>query len=710
MSDIEGWRGEIHEPRPSQSVNTERAGLAASARERISAVNFKNLIARLQSPSIQVSIRPPATPPKPAPAEYFAPENPAPPPKSSIEPAAFDAAPVDLPPNHFEPAPILEPVAVEVSPAKVVSEQVADFDPVQPSAAIAPKPLPEAGSVFTSPDSVDVQPAILQAINPDASQASAPSLAGSMLSARVSAVVETVQVGAVTLKPPPILPAPIIPTKSIEPEPVEQALAVTPITNDKVEPAPIIRRQRDSVEIELEQIMREISAVPTQDERLEFLDRAAELTAQDERNTQPQTELAQIEERFLQSVNSGVLNPRPVVSEPEPFLPQPVAHEPETIERAVDTDPLPYEEVSLDRTSQSVALENAPEAVAQFSSLEGQEAGELARSLLDMMAAGGGQSQPHERALAADTLLRLLPRLDTKPLILLAERLAMMDQPPHLLVAKLIRDPRVDISGPLLENSNHVTDLDLSHVIAEGTAEQRRVIARRRKLTRLISDKLVACHEPQALLTLVRNANAEISHEGYLELLAFAKKDKDLLAPLCTRSDLPAPFAFELFWISPPQLRRYILSRFLTDSETLTKILKITMATQGAGEQNQEKSFPPPELVERGIAMFAEGHALACDEHFANLLSLDPGTVARVMSDKQGDPLAIMLKAAGVSRADFAAHLVRLRTSDYAVLDLDRSMDELQALFDQMSFNKARILLTYWDWASRKSGPYAPIN
>jgi hypothetical protein len=31
---------------------------------------------------------------------------------------------------------------------------------------------------------------------------------------------------------------------------------------------------------------------------------------------------------------------------------------------------------------------------------------------------------------------------------------------------------------------------------------------------------------------------------------------------------------------------------------------------------------------------------------------------------------------------------------------------ELHALFDSLSFNKARMLLSYWDWASREAGPY----
>jgi hypothetical protein len=37
----------------------------------------------------------------------------------------------------------------------------------------------------------------------------------------------------------------------------------------------------------------------------------------------------------------------------------------------------------------------------------------------------------------------------------------------------------------------------------------------------------------------------------------------------------------------------------------------------------------------------------------------------------------------------------------------NRRIAELQNLFDSLSFTKARVLLTYWDWAVEQSGPYS---
>ena len=337
-----------------------------------------------------------------------------------------------------------------------------------------------------------------------------------------------------------------------------------------------------------------------------------------------------------------------------------------------------------------------------------QEAAELARSLLDMMAAGNSAGLPQERAFAADTLLRMLPRLPVKSLIMLAERVRMMDAPPHLLMAKLIADPNIVVAGPLLEDCMHITDEDLIMVIGDGDFAKIRMIARRRRLTRAITNELVKTGDDSVLLTLVRNLGAEIPQESYLALSEYAKEYPDLLAPLCTRPDLPVPFAFEMFWLAPVQLRRYLLSRFLTDSETLTKILKITRVSDG--DEQAENQFAPVEKIIAALDLAGEGDLDGAATALGEFANINPTTAARILGDTKGEPLAALLKAAGVARGQVTEIFEKLQKSSSGLIDPARIIEELQSTFDSLSFNKARILLTYWDWATLKTGPYAPLN
>lgn len=416
-------------------------------------------------------------------------------------------------------------------------------------------------------------------------------------------------------------------------------------------------------QLDIENIWRQVLAKPTLEERADYLREAAEFMAEEQGNQAAQGEIA-----------------------PEFDLSRILEASAEVVQDEAQLAPRPYPQTD-----------------------EQQETAELARSLLDMMASGTASGLPQERALAADTLLRLLPKLAMKTLAMLAQRLAMMDSPPHLLVAKLIRDDRVEVSGPLLEDCMHITDQDLLMVLDEENPGKRRMIARRRRLSRVTGDKLIATDDPSVLLTLVRNASAEISHDGFIALTDAAARHPELMAPLSTRADLPAPTAFELFWAAPAQLRRYLLHRFLTDSETLTKILKITLSSQ-VGDEGKDTSLPSAGEVMEYLDMACRGRMETAAEKLGDALGVDAATIHRILLDREGEALVVMLKAAGYPRSSVGDLLPALKRGEIALINPERDVTELQSMFDTLSLNKARILITYWNWAVRKAGPYAPVH
>lgn len=381
---------------------------------------------------------------------------------------------------------------------------------------------------------------------------------------------------------------------------------------------------------------------------------------------------------------------------PQPVTPSPSAEVRPSVEPAPPCQPPRVEEMPRPRP-ETPALVQTPEQQA--------EASELARSLLDMMAKGAAAGQPQERALAADTLLRMLPSLPLKSRVMLANRLCLMEQPHHLLVAKLISDPEISVAGPLLEDCAQLTDEDLLRVVAGHDPAKRRMMARRRKISRPVTTALIETDDASVLLTIARNAGAEITAEGFALMERAAKKRSEVLAPICIRADLPVHFAFSLFWVAPPELRRYLLSRFLTDSETLTKILKIARGTHG--ENVGEKTQADPQLVKQALAQAASGDIADAAAILSDMSALAPETVTRILGDRLGEPLMALLKTVSFPRSQIQDQVEALKGT---ILDPARASEDLQSLFDSLSFNKARILLTYWDWSSLGTGPYALLQ
>ena len=320
---------------------------------------------------------------------------------------------------------------------------------------------------------------------------------------------------------------------------------------------------------------------------------------------------------------------------------------------------------------------------------EDPEAGARAHALLDIMAIPTSGSLPQERALANDTLLRLIPRMPVKSLRHLAERVCLMEVPSQMLVRRLINDQRIEVSGPLLENAMTVDDSDLIAVCNSGNPAKLKLMARRRLISPALSEALIQSNHVETLLNLVRNPGASFSIEAMWRLTRFAAAHPVLQAPLVTRQDTPSPIAFQLFWRLPSELRRYVLSRFLTDSETISRILVMNAENEGTERKYADLSL----LSKLETAPLAEQGAI-----YAELAHVSKEAGVRVAEDQGGEALTVALKAAGLTRAQFAG-----------VVDKRHDAEALKAIFDTLSFNKARVLLTYWDWAARRTGPYARI-
>lgn len=598
---------------------------------------------------LSARLKKPAFPPLPIPA---------------VEPVAYSAPLEAFAPPEPVPLPVPDEVSLSDGAFEVFSSAVGQaahpYFPDMPPEVHEPEIRVSAPPIVL----VEAEPEPLPEIAAETVAALAP-LPEPVPEPAEEVISEVEVVSPVAVAPePPVEATPVVTAEVVEPLHQPETVA-----NLDIEPQPQSRPDIAGIG----DIAKSIYMTPTSADRAAFLAEVAEMLAAEAALVQSRSEV-------------------PVILYSDPV---PVAKS--QIRRLKPADD-PFEKIVLDKDIEGNPLVEANE-----------DAGELARSLLDMMLSGPGSGLPQERALAADALLKLIPRIPLRALVAIVDRVSIMEAPPHLLISKLINDPRIEVAGPLLENCNHISDQVLSKVIASGQVSLQRLIARRRHISAVLSDQLVEFNDTSVLLTLVRNNGAHFSHQAFHRLADHACEHQPVLAPLATRSDLPAPIAFELFWFVPAELRRYLLSRFLTDSETLTKILKITHTMQ-SGEPGTEAKFPDREDIESFVSLLEAGKLPEATKLLSEIAGIAPESALRIISDRDGEPLAIALKAIGTNRARFCEIIDQLKASDFGIIKGDRNTAELQSVFESMSFNKARVLLTYWDWAVLKSGPYAPAN
>ncbi len=602
-----------------------------------------------------------------------------------------------------EPEPEPEPeiaavAALEPEPAAPAGISIPPFP------EFAFEPLLEAETGESEPVVVE-EPVVEDAVSEEPPAAEEAAAAAP----EETAVLESLPAEPAIEEPAPVEPEPASPTAALEAEPAEPEAALPDagadeLRQDENEPKAALSPLADRVvDAMLKTISTAIYAKPSASERAAFLREIAVLMEQEPVEAPAATE----------PVIAMVQAP-PVIQDAPAAPPAGDAPMSETLASRIGPTAalLKPKAETPDPFAQNISVSRLadPKLTETFDADEAS--GELALTLLDMMSGGNGTALPHERTLAADTLLRILPRIPVKQLLAVVERATIMENPPALLVAKLIRDPRPEVVGPLLERCSHISDQDLMNAAPDGDAPKLRMIARRRILSTVLSDYLIASSDPGVLLTLIRNPGAAIAHDAFYRLAERATHHHGLLAPLATRADLPPPVAFELFWHVPQELRRFIFSRFLTDSETLNKILRITLSTHGdaGNDVAGDGKFPSRESIEAAVALASEFKLEEAARQFAEIGGISKDTALRILSDREGEPITVLFKALGYPRSKFEEALARLRHADSGVLRPDRNPEEMQAIFDGLSFNKARILLTYWDWYVRKAGPYSPHN
>jgi hypothetical protein len=342
----------------------------------------------------------------------------------------------------------------------------------------------------------------------------------------------------------------------------------------------------------------------------------------------------------------------------------------------------------------SVALPPAP-----------PDPGAAASALLDIVW-GAVDLPPQERSMAGDTLLLLLPKLSIRDLGMLAERIAAMDQPPPLLLSRLVSDSRPEVGGVLLERSAHLDQSDMLAACRDGDHERLRLLARRRHVPAVLSDRLVDSGDLLCQLVLLRNPGADISFRSFLRLSQMAGEHPGLQVPLALRADLPLAVALDLLWRLPPELRRVVIARFLSDSVTLGRILAIGLAA--GGTPLPPDGAAPLSEVEGALEALLAGRRPNSVARFASLAGITQDTVERIFADSDGEAMVVLLKALGLGRSRIDDALDRIRAGT-GLISEGRMQEELKAMFDALSFTKARVLLTYWDWFTRRVGPYSEL-
>lgn len=342
----------------------------------------------------------------------------------------------------------------------------------------------------------------------------------------------------------------------------------------------------------------------------------------------------------------------------------------------------------------------------------------LLKRLADVVSLPASRVNAFERSVVGDLLVEMLRLAAPEERRRVAVRLAPLGEVPDSLARLLLRD-EPEIAGVLIEQCAALSDSDLVACAAEAGMEHRFLLAARRNLSEVVTDALLAHHEPAVIEAMLRNTTARLSQPGIEAMVSLSRTHLQLCEHLLRRPEMRPSGAYVMFWWCGPDERRTILQRFAVSREVMQEVVEDIFAMAAAEgwqdpvsrkalqfiERRQrnraaiEKS--PYNSLEHAVAVAASGglnRELAAEISY--LSGIKPLTGAKILGDEGGEPLAILCKATGLSKANLQGLWRSMRRPETLPDGTWHPVwERVMITYDMFAVDRAQTVLRYWNWS-----------
>lgn len=342
----------------------------------------------------------------------------------------------------------------------------------------------------------------------------------------------------------------------------------------------------------------------------------------------------------------------------------------------------------------------------------------LLRRLADVVSLPASRINAFERAVVGDLLVDVLRPATLEERRRVALRLAPLGELPDALKRLLLRD-EPPVAAPLLEDCAALSDADLIGCARDATIRHRLMMAARRDLSEAVTDTLLSWGEEPVIAAVLANPSARLTQTSLEGVIALSRSSRALCTALLKRSELRPSGAYVMFWWCGPDDRRVILQRFAVSRDVMQTSVEDVFALaaeEGWADPVARKALQFIERRQRNRAAIekspyadleaavaaAAAHGLSRDlvGEIGHLSGVKPLTAAKIMGDPGGEPVAILCKAAGLTRSSLQTLWRSMRrpetTADGAV---HPDWSRVQLTYEMLAVDRAQTVLRYWNWS-----------
>lgn len=342
----------------------------------------------------------------------------------------------------------------------------------------------------------------------------------------------------------------------------------------------------------------------------------------------------------------------------------------------------------------------------------------LLRRLADVVSLPASRINAFERAVVGDLLVDVLRPATLEERRRVALRLTPLGELPDALKRLLLRD-EPPVAAPLLEDCAALSDADLIGCARDATIRHRLMMAARRDLSEAVTDTLLSWGEEPVIAAVLANPSARLTQTSLEGVIALSRSSRALCTALLKRPELRPSGAYVMFWWCGPDDRRVILQRFAVSRDVMQTSVEDVFALaaeEGWADPVARKALQFIERRQRNRAAIekspyadleaavaaAAAHGLSRDlvGEIGHLSGVKPLTAAKIMGDPGGEPVAILCKAAGLTRSSLQTLWRSMRrpetTADGAV---HPDWSRVQLTYEMLAVDRAQTVLRYWNWS-----------
>ncbi len=271
----------------------------------------------------------------------------------------------------------------------------------------------------------------------------------------------------------------------------------------------------------------------------------------------------------------------------------------------------------------------------------------------------------HESEMVADVLINLMRQAEKDLRKVVSKQISLVDNAPLRLVLQLANDD-IEIARPVLIKSNVLGNFDLMYIIKSKTAEYWQAIADREFLDSQVINILADTGDFDTALTLAKNENIELTDHALVILADIAQKSEVMAVPLLRRAEVPSEMAARLYEYVGAEIKSFINDNYDIDIQEVSKL--VDDAVEEFVTPKAFKGFMPEDYMVSAAQKFKEknmlnmslmlstlrlGHIRSFVAQFSVYINAPADIVCSILSQSNGQGLAVISKSNGISKQDF---------------------------------------------------------